>query len=94
MTRPLFDGETYVEERDRERLSRQLRLVLDLMSDQAWRTLDQISSAIGGEPPASVSARLRDLRKERFGAHTVDRWYIRRGLFAYRVIRKDRNDPS
>jgi len=88
MTRPLFDGETYVEERDRERLSRQLRLVFELMSDHQWRTLDQICGAIH-EPAASVSARLRDLRKDRFGAHEIERRYVHRGLFEYRLKEKE-----
>jgi len=54
------------------------------MSDGQWRTLGELS-ALTGDPEASISARLRDLRKPRFGGLTVERKYIRRGLFAYRV---------
>jgi hypothetical protein len=82
---PLRDGATYDHQRDGERLHKQHNRVLALMRDQAWRTLSEISDATG-DPPASVSARLRDLRKPKFGAHTVERKYIGDGLFVYRVI--------
>jgi len=42
------------------------------MRDGEWRTLGEISEATG-HPEASVSARLRDFRKPRFGGHTVNR---------------------
>ena len=45
-----------------------------------------IAEAVGS-PEASVSARLRDLRKPAFGGHTVERQYVERGLFRYRVVR-------
>jgi hypothetical protein len=80
-----FDGETYDPDRDRERLSRQLYAVLDVMKDGIWRTLPDLANATQS-PEASVSARLRDLRKPRFGSHTVERQYLRKGLFQYRLI--------
>lgn len=80
-----FDGETYDPDRDRERLSRQLYAVLDVMKDGKWRTLPDLASATQS-PEASVSARLRDLRKPRFGSHIVERQYLRKGLFQYRLI--------
>jgi hypothetical protein len=43
---------------------------------------------VTGDPQASVSAQLRHLRKERFGAHTVEkraRGERAHGLFEYRV---------
>lgn len=67
------------------RLSRQHERILDLMRDGQWRTLVQISSTTG-DPPASVSAQLRHLRKPRFGAHLVERIHVGRGLYRYRVI--------
>lgn len=78
-----FDGET-LEEGDGPRLSRQLLAVRSLMADGAWRTLAEIAEHVGASE-ASVSARLRDLRKERFGAMTVERSSLGRGLFRYRV---------
>lgn len=80
-----FGGRTYDPARDGKRLSDQLHAVFHLMCDQKWRTLEQISRETGGSE-ASVSARLRDLRKVRFGAHTVEREYIAGGLWQYRVI--------
>jgi hypothetical protein len=86
---PEFDGETYESEEDRVRLGRQLDAVRDLMIDGEWRILASIRAKAGGTE-ASVSARLRDLRKEKFGAFRVER---RRcsgegvsGLFEYRVL--------
>jgi predicted dehydrogenase len=79
-----FDGKTYDHDRDHERLRAQLDDVRMFMWDGDWHTLDQIAGATG-HPPASVSARLRDLRKSKFGAFLVDREYVSRGLFRYRV---------
>ena len=80
-----FDGPEYDEARDLERLSRQNERILKLMRDSVWRTLAEISD-ITGDPPASVSAQLRHLRKPRFGAHLVERTHVSRGLYRYRVI--------
>lgn len=60
------------------------------MQDQKWRTLSEIEKAIE-EPQASISAQLRNLRKDKFGGHTVNRQ--RRGdpcqgLFEYRLVQK------
>ena len=80
-----FDGETYDHDRDGDRLNRQTRIVYELMKDQAWRTLLAIST-LTDEPEASVSARLRDLRKQRFGGHVVERRYVENGVWEYRVL--------
>jgi hypothetical protein len=66
-----FGGATYDRERDGERLSGQLRRVFDLMRDGEWRRLHEIEEAVGGSA-TSVSARLRDLRKSKFGGFTVE----------------------
>jgi hypothetical protein len=83
--RPLFDGETYDEARDRARLSRQLNRVWEAMRDRRWRTLGDLAEELG-DPEASISARLRDLRKEKFGGYRVRRRYVRRGLWEYRLL--------
>jgi hypothetical protein len=41
----------------------QLQSVFEIMKDHGWRTLREISTRHGSIPEASVSARLRDLRK-------------------------------
>lgn len=80
-----FDGSTYQHERDSSRLGDQMAAVLSVMSDGKWRTLAGIASETNA-PEASVSARLRDLRKPRFGGHTVNREYLQRGLFQYQLV--------
>lgn len=80
-----FNGSDYEHTRDSERLSQQHLRVRTLMSDGVWRTLDQISE-VTGDPPASVSAQLRHLRKSRFGAYLVEKRYVENGLFEYRVL--------
>ena len=82
---PLFDGATFNQKRDGSRLFAQLHDVRGLMLDAQWRTLGEIAAATG-HPEASVSARLRDLRKPRWGSHRVERQYVERGLYRYRVI--------
>ena len=82
-----FDGDSYNLDRDGARLSRQLDRVRTLMADSQWRTLSQIADEVYASE-ASVSARLRDLRKPRFGSATVERQYVRRGLWRYRVLKK------
>jgi predicted transcriptional regulator len=54
------------------RLTGQHKLVFDYMADGEWRTLAEIAKATG-ITLASVSTPLRNLRKEEFGAHTVDK---------------------
>lgn len=64
-----------------------MKRVLSLMSDGKWRTLSEIHEAVGGTE-ASVSARLRDLRKPKFGGYTVLRRRVgdpRRGMWEYKL---------
>lgn len=79
------DGDTYEPQQDRIRLNKQAREVWDLMRDGKWRELWRIADATGC-PIQSVSARLRDFRKERFGSHEVDRRRVKGGVFQYRLI--------
>ena len=84
------DGVTFSPANDTARLNRQAWAVWLVVRDSAWRSLAEISAACG-EPEASVSARLRDLRKSRFGSHLVERRRRvgdageSRGTFEYRV---------
>ena len=59
--------------------------VKNYMLSHGWVTIAKLAQAVGGTENG-VSARLRDLRKERFGAYTVERKRISSGLFAYRVV--------
>ena len=80
-----FDGADYVPPRDDPRLSPQYDRIFGLMRDARWRTLAQIES-LTGDPPASISAQLRHMRKARFGGHTVNRRYLGDGLYEYQLI--------
>lgn len=89
-----FDGVTFDPALDGERLTKQIGRVFETMRDGRWRTLHEIASTEAGrkagDSEAGISARLRDLRKPRFGAYTVDR--RRRetatgGTWEYRVTR-------
>ena len=84
-----FGGDTYDPARDRYRLKKQLGRVYEVMSDGEWRTLFEISALTGGDPQASVSARLRDLRKERFGGYDVDHRCKGGGTGEYRLLLPD-----
>jgi hypothetical protein len=86
-----FDGETFDDSRDSDRLHRQLARVFELMSDNKWRTLGDIEEALS-IPQASISARLRDFRKSKFGGHTVDRVYVERGLWRYRLTLRAKDE--
>lgn len=79
-----FDGATYDAAQDKERLSSQLRKVRALMYDLREHTLEELASYAQCSV-ASASARIRDLRKPRFGAFIVHRRRIGKGVFGYRL---------
>lgn len=86
-----FGGDTLTDA-DTPRLSSQLDAVRTIMSDGIGRTLAElaelVTQSIGKKATeASVSARLRDLRKPKFGGFKVDRESIGDGLFKYTVTR-------
>jgi hypothetical protein len=79
-----FDGETYHAADDYQRLRGQLQRVARFMADDRFHTLSEIARATGGTE-ASVSARLRDLRKDKYGSRQVIRERVMGGLFRYRL---------
>ena len=81
---PEPEGRTYEPKQDKGRLSAQHTRVVHAMQDGQWRTLAEIE-ATTGDPQASISARLRDLRKPQFGAHQVARRRRTQGQYEYRV---------
>jgi hypothetical protein len=74
---------------DQGRAAAQRGRVWTVVVDGGWHTLAGIAARTG-DPEASISARLRDLRRPEHGAHTVERRRVREGggLFEYRVIVK------
>lgn len=90
-----FDGPEYDPKHDRARLSGQILRVFAAMKDGRWRTVEEIST-ITGDPQPSISAQLRHLRKDRWGAFDVQRQSRgdrAHGLYEYRVLPPDPNAP-
>lgn len=81
---PHRDGITYDHARDGVRLAEQHQRVWNAVKDGNWRTPKELELATGYSW-ASISARLRDFRKPRFGSHGVDRESRGNGLFVYRL---------
>ena len=81
----VFDGADYIHEQDGKRLAKNHFKLKELMQDKKFRTLSEISE-ITHIPEASVSAGLRDFRKERFGRHTLNKIYLKNGLYSYQLI--------
>lgn len=83
-----FDGETFDQEKDGHRLARQYHKVWAYMQDRDWHTLRDIASCVNASE-ASVSARLRDFRKERAGKNIVEKRRngdAKSGVFEYRLL--------
>jgi hypothetical protein len=87
---PRFGGITYDPARDYTRLSCALGKVYTFMLDGEWRTIAEIAAKCACSE-AGASARLRDLRKDRFRERypntEVQRRNVERGLWEYRLIR-------
>lgn len=76
---------------DAPRLETQLEAVRTIMQDAQPRTLAELAAEVEHltgkrATEASVSARLRDLRKEKFGGLKVLRSNLGNGLFSYQVV--------
>jgi len=86
-TMETFHGAEYTPAKDKERLTRQIYRIYDCMKDGEWRSLPEIAE-ITGDGEASISAQLRNLRKEGNGSHTVDkrRSGAKSGLWEYKLI--------
>lgn len=83
---PDFDGYTLGEQPDHhERLRQQLARVHRVLADHEWHTPQELEKATG-DNWASAGARLRDLRKKKFGGYKIERLYLGGGLYKYRLI--------
>jgi len=92
MSDPHFDGDTYDPDLDKVRLTGQSKRVYNVMKDGRWRTLNNISMLANG-PESSIGARIRDLRKPKFGKYQVDRKRdsINKGMFLYRLVTPEKS---
>lgn len=90
---PHFDGVHYEPKKDHERLTGQLKDIYEcLLADGGWMTIAEICCYCadhfdGRYPEPSMSAQLRNLRKERFGGHDIQGRY-RNGtrIFEYKYF--------
>ncbi len=83
-----FDGVTYEPKFDATRLRGEMRHVYNVMRHGDWRTIRDIAFETTYSH-AGISARLRDLRKVRWGSHTVNRRRRgdpKRGIFEYQLL--------
>lgn len=80
-------GSTFDAAIDYERLNKQQRRVYEAIKDGDWHTLREVSDNTG-DPEASVSARLRDFRRQSLGGYTVDRRrkVADKGTWEYRLL--------
>lgn len=79
-----FDGVTY-QDKDFTRLSGQLLRVFEVMKDGRWYGASQLCE-LANVSPLSITARIRDLRKRKFGSHTIERKLIIGGYHEYRLV--------
>lgn len=80
-----FEGASYSPNLDKLRLASTQARVLHLMADGRWRTLREIAESCRTSE-AGASARLRDFRKPRYGAQTVERERLKGGVWRYRLV--------
>jgi len=79
---PDIKGSTFSQERDGKRLNAQCLRVFRVFADGKKRALHEIA-ALSGDPEASISARIRDLR--RFG-FDMRKEHITNGLWMYWMV--------
>jgi hypothetical protein len=93
---PDFDGDDYVADRDNARLTNQIDKVRMYSSENnagIYRVNECLVKQIAADlkqPEPSVSAQIRNLRKDRFGARTVNREYRGNGCYAFKLEPKER----
>ena len=80
-----FDGKTYDPALDSARLGSSLSRLRGflLRSPNMWHSMGQLMRATGNDDWASVSARLRDLRKTKFGGFDIRAQRVTNGVWQY-----------
>jgi hypothetical protein len=84
-------GPAYCEAVDGGRLARQYDKIMSLMADRNWRTLHEISAALGYSE-ASISAQLRHAKKPQFGSWRMEKQRRKNelgldsGTWEYRIL--------
>lgn len=85
----LFDGHNEQEASQDTRLVSQLERVYRLMCNGTGWTLEDLSLAANA-PTSSVSSRIRDLRKPRFGGNIIQRVHEHGGIYTYWLVGEPR----
>lgn len=85
-------GGTTLTPADEPRLDTQLYFVYHIMKDGVWRTIPELEALLLSEygvvMQTSISARIRDFRKTKFGGHIVNAKNAGRGLWKYQLVLK------
>ncbi len=84
MTANLFDGPTYDPALDEVRLKGQIQDVFGFLSRWDWCSVGEIALATG-HPHNSISAQIRNLRKEKHGAWEIERRREGTGFFQFHL---------
>jgi hypothetical protein len=79
----MFDGASD----GQTRLTAQIEVVRVILSDHKWHTLVDLQTRMPHTSDASISARIRDLRKPRFGGHVITSRRVQGGggTYEYRL---------
>ena len=89
-----FDGDDYVDSRDRQRLKGQMQRVYNCLNDYRWWTVDDICRVTGDRNGASISAQIRNLRKPKFGAYIIEKEHKGNGLYAFRMLPQEESNTD
>lgn len=87
----MIDGATFDPSLDACRLNNQLGKVFEVMRCGKWKTLQEVREETGEHFDSAISARIRDLRKPKFGGYRVEarrRPGASLGLWEYRLAVK------
>lgn len=89
-----FSGSDYVPENDQKRLTGQIEEIYKVLLNtkdfdtHCWWTLEELGNETG-YLHTSISAQLRNLRKESFGSHIIEKRHrgdLKIGLWEYRMV--------
>lgn len=69
---PRFDGSDFDPALDQARLTKQIGRVYAALESGRWLTLRELAG-ITGDGEASISAQTRHLKRQRFGAHDIQK---------------------
>jgi hypothetical protein len=81
-----FDGPDVTPEDCARLKTQQVKIREYMLRVRDWRTAQEVADACGLVFTAGTSARIRDLRKPRWGGYIVERQRRSRGLWEYKLV--------